>query len=316
MKASVVVSVLNEETSIINLLNSLSNQTQKPEEIVIVDGGSRDKTIDLVKDFQKENKAIRLFVKPYASRSVSRNFGIEMSKSDIIAITDAGCIADKDWLKNITKPFEDPKTDMVAGFYEMVGKDTSISKALAFYLGVTPERFDEHFLASARSLAFRKSLWTKVGGFPEDLKDTAEDTVFNYKCIKAGVDIKRVKTAIVYWKIPQNLKEGFKKMFLYAKGDARSGIWWNPEKRFSTHNIKVLSVFLRYIIALGILFLSLNQHSLIFIFLICFLLYMLWSFRKVYMSSKDIRTGLAGIAVQFVSDLAVMGGFLEGIIGN
>jgi len=313
MKVSLVVTVLNEEPSIAALLESLLSQTKKPDEIIIVDGGSTDKTLDIIKSYQKIIDNLKLY-EFKTTRSEARNIGIEASKADVIVTTDAGCIAEKHWIKNITRPFEDQKVDMVAGFYEMIGGDSAMRRAMSVFIGITPDKFDDHFLASARSLAFRKSLWEKVGGFPEGLKDTAEDTMFNYKIIQTGARIIRAKNAIVYWQLPLTLVDGFKKMFLYAKGDARSGIWWHPTKRFSTHNIKITLVYLRYILALYFVLFVPFFRVLQLPFILGVSLYIFWSFRKVFCQTNNFAAGVCGIAVQFASDLAVMSGFMSGLI--
>ena len=313
MKVSLVVTVLNEEPSIAALLESLISQTRQPDEIVIVDGGSNDKTVNIIKSYQKVIKGLKL-LEFKTTRSEARNIGIRSSSGDVIVTTDAGCVAEKHWIKKITQPFTDSKIDMVAGFYEMIGGSSPMRLAMSVFIGVTPDKFDDHFLASARSLAFRKILWEKVGGFPEGLKDTAEDTMFNYNIIKAGAKIARVKDAIVYWQLPLTLIEGFKKIFLYAKGDARSGIWWHPTKKFSTHNIKIAFIYLRYIFALYfILFIPLFP-VLKLPFVLGVVFYMFWAFKKVYTRTNDCLAGLSGVVVQFASDIAVMCGFLSGLI--
>lgn len=313
MKVSLVVTVLNEEPSIAALLESIITQTKKPDEIVIVDGGSTDKTCNIIKSYQKIIRSLKLF-EFKTTRSEARNIGIEASKGDVIVTTDAGCIADKHWIANITKPFKDEKVDMVAGFYEMIGGDSSLRRAMSVFIGVTPEKFDDHFLASARSLAFRKSLWEKVGGFPEGLRDTAEDTMFNYNILKTGAKIVRVKDAIVFWQLPLTLAEGIKKMYLYAKGDAKSGIWWHPTKKLSTHNIKILFVYLRYLIAFFFFSLVPFFKMLELPVVLGTFFYMFWAFKKVYFQTGSIKSGLCGIIVQFASDFAVMSGFFAGLI--
>jgi glycosyltransferase involved in cell wall biosynthesis len=313
MKVSLVVTVLNEEPTVAALLESIISQTKHPDEVVFVDGGSTDKTCDIIRSYQKIYKNIKLH-EFKTTRSEARNIGVEASSGDIVVTTDAGCVAEKHWIKKITEPFSNPKVEMVAGFYEMIGGESSMRRALSVFIGITPDRFDDHFLASARSLAFRKSLWEKVGGFPEGLKDTAEDTMFNYNIIKTGAKIVRVKDAIVYWQLPLTLMEGFKKIHLYAKGDAKSGIWWHPVKRFSTHNLKIAFLYFRYIIALYLLLFVTIYKAFEFPFVLGVIFYMFWAFKKVYCRTNSYKAGLYGVIIQFASDIAVMSGFFMGLI--
>jgi glycosyltransferase involved in cell wall biosynthesis len=314
MKISVVVTVFNEEVNVAKLLESLLVQTRKPDEIVIVDGGSQDKTVKIIRHFQKKNKKVKLLIEK-CSRAKGRNLGIDIARNEIVALTDAGCIVHKNWLERITKPFVNKEVDVVAGFYKMTGT-TAFPKALSFFLGVLPSQFDVNFLPSARSMAMKKKLWLRAGGFPEKLTDTAEDTTFNYKIIKSGANIARVKNATVEWGMPRTLREAFNKMFLYAKGDAKSKIWWNPVKRLSSHNIKVLLVFARYIVGLIGVILAFMNPLLWIALIVGLFLYIFWSFRKVYVEFGDYKVGMWGVILQFTSDFAVMSGFIRGLARN
>ncbi|MBU0572125.1 glycosyltransferase [Patescibacteria group bacterium] len=314
MKISIVVTVFNEKANIANLLESLLVQTKKPDEIVIVDGGSQDKTIEIIKHFQKKEKRIKLLVEK-CSRAQGRNLGIDISRNEIVALTDAGCVPNKHWFGRITKPFVNKEVDVVAGFYKMTG-ETAFQKALSFYLGVLPSQFDTNYLPSTRSVAIKKETWLEVGGFPEKLKGTAEDTVFNYRLVQSGANIARVKNAQVEWGIPRTLRKAFNKIFLYAKGDAQSKIWWHPSKKLSSHNIKVLFVLVRYAFGLVGLILAFSSPLLWFVLLLGLFLYIFWSFRKVYVEFGDYKIGMWGIILQFTSDFAVMSGFLTGIFAR
>ena len=114
MKTSICITIFNEEESIGGLLESLLAQTKKPDEIVIVDGGSTDETVKTIRNFQKKNRVIKLHVQK-CKRARGRNLGVGLAKNNIIAITDADCVADKDWLGKIIAPFKNKKID-VAGF--------------------------------------------------------------------------------------------------------------------------------------------------------------------------------------------------------
>ena len=123
MNISICIIILNEEGTIAPLLDSLLNQSKKAKEIVIVDGGSTDKTVGIIRHYQKKYGGIKLLVEK-STRAKGRNLGVEIAKGDIIATTDAGCIADKNWLRNLTAPFATGRVDVSAGFYHMVSGPT------------------------------------------------------------------------------------------------------------------------------------------------------------------------------------------------
>ena len=314
MKLSVCITVLNAEGLIAPLLQSILSQSKKPNEIVIVDGGSKDNTVEIIKHFQKKNKSIRLLLEK-CLRARGRNLAVEISNNDIIAMTDAGCTAQKDWLEKITAPLVHPEVDIVAGVYKMTG-DSPMQKALGVFLGFPLSKFSKNFLPTTRSIAFRKDAWEAVGGFPEGKANSAEDTEFNYKAAKLGLNYSRVKDAVVEWGIPRSLKEGLKTMGDYAKWDVRYGIWWHPTQKLSSHNIKVLSIFARYILGISLAILAFSNPLLLWLAGFGLALYVFWAFRKVYLENRNWKVVLWGVIIQVLSDFVVMGGFVKGVAGR
>src|SRR3989344_9652387 len=113
-KPSLVCTVLNEEEYIEKLINSVISQTVLPDEFIIVDGGSSDKTTEKIKNQISKSKYkgnFKLIIKK-GNRSVGRNEGIKKASNNIILLTDAGCLLDKNWIKNIIKHFEKKKIDV------------------------------------------------------------------------------------------------------------------------------------------------------------------------------------------------------------
>lgn len=317
MKVSACITVLNEEKSIGRLLDSFLKQTLKPNEIVIVDGGSKDKTVDIIKHYQKKDKRIK-FVKQKGSIAKGRNVSIELAKNKIIALTDAGCVPRKDWLEKTTEPFKYKNVGLVAGFYHMHAKNP-LQEAMNVFHGVSPSQYDsETFLPAARSVAFRKSLWEQIGGFSQKLDKAGEDTLFFYEAVKTGTRIVRVEKAIVDWEETKlfTLQDSLKKFFDYSKGDAQAGIWWHPGKQLASHNIKVVLIFIRYLIGLYLLINSFIKPSTLLLLSICLILYIFWIFRKVFVITGNWKAGLLGIVVQFSSDFVVMRGFLSGLLNK
>ncbi len=221
-KVSVITTVKNEANSIKVFLDSLLAQSELPDEIVITDGGSTDESVEIIKDYIEKGIPIKLIVAKGANISRGRNISIQNSSHDIIASTDVGCKLDRNWLRNIVRPFEeDPIVDVVGGFFK-VAPETFFEECVAALTGCPPEGTDpDAWLPSSRSIAFRKSAWEAVGGYPEWL-DHGEDTFFALQLRKAGFEFRNAEDAWVYWRPRSNLRALFRQYYGYARGDGRA----------------------------------------------------------------------------------------------
>ncbi len=317
MNISICITVLNEEGCVGILLDSIFAGSKRPTEVVIVDGGSKDGTLEIIHHYQKKYKNIKLLVEK-GGIAHGRNISIEIAEGDIVVQIDSGCIAKPDWLERLTEPFVNKNVDIVAGFYEMPAK-TPLQVAINVFHGIPPQRFDpKNFIPSARSVAFRKAVWEKIGGYNEKLKGAGEDTLFFHEAVKNNFRIVRVEEARVIWEEVRNqtLKAGLKKFFNYAKGDAKTGIWWNPNKQLTSHNIKISMIFIRYFIGLALIVLSFLGYisPLVILFLlILYLIYPIYKWRDVIKTWQG-RFWLP--IIQISSDFAVMAGFIEGLLGR
>ena len=86
-KVSVIIPTFNEEKSIKNLLESLINQTEKVDEIIISDNHSTDSTKKIIESFSIKNHNIRILDRNGKCRGSGRNQAINNSKNDLIALT-------------------------------------------------------------------------------------------------------------------------------------------------------------------------------------------------------------------------------------
>ena len=320
MKISVVITVLNEVKTIGRVLGSLAEQTRKPDEIIIIDGGSMDGTIGKLRDFCKKTRRVSLstrrvndgmraeacyYVLKGASIAQGRNFGVKKARYPIIAMTDAGCVIHPDWLERLVQPLQTLRVrkaigvDVVGGFYRMTGKSV-FQRCLRCYLGILPEKLDpKNFLPSTRSIAFTKEIWEKIGGFNEELERTGEDTLFNYQAKKLGVKFMTVPGALVSWEVPKTWQKAVKKFYWYARGDAQARYW--------PHIRKISLIFLRYWLA--ILLVLLGRLELL---VISGMGYFLWAVSINYRYVRRWQGVFILPILQITSDLAVIGGFSVG----
>lgn len=221
MKVSLICPVHNEEESIEELIQSMLNQTKKPDEIIFVEDSSTDRTYEIIEKYQKKNKLIKVFRVKTRNIAKNRNIAIKNAKYKIIACTDASSKLREDWLEKIIKPFEDKTIDVVSGGYIAVSKG-GIEDYLSMITVKPMEEWDEEtFLPSGRSIAFRKEAWKKVGGYPENLY-TGEDTLFDLKLKEQGFKFKLARDAIIYWRGRNTIKKFIKQFYLYGKGDGEA----------------------------------------------------------------------------------------------
>jgi glycosyltransferase involved in cell wall biosynthesis len=289
---SVVATIFNEATTIIQLLDSLRDQTYPPTEIILVDAGSTDGTKRLIESYTMDNPhlPVKFVEKIGLNRSEGRNEGISMTTNKYVAVIDGGCRADKNWLKYLVYGFKlDRQVEVVAGYYQ-VSPTNYWQEGFAPYLAVMPDRLETTtFLPSSRSLAMTKNAWLKAGKYPENL-ETCEDMVFAKK-LAGGSQMVVEPKAWVTWRLPNSLEEFFVTVVGYARGDVEAGYY--------PHLIKMATLWVRYFI-----------FGLVPILFLVYLLYPMIRHGKYMSKTKDVWVLSL---IQLTSDLAVICGLFWGI---
>ena len=224
MNVSVITTVRNEEAAIGQLLASLQAQTRPPDEIVIVDGGSQDRTVEIIRGYAASGAPVRLISMPGANISRGRNHAISEAASEIIAATDAGVRLPPQWLAEVTRPFASPQVDVVSGFF-VADPHTIFETAMG--ATVLPQVSDinpESFLPSSRSVAFTKAAWQKAGGYPEWL-DYCEDLIFDLALRQRGCRFAFAPNAVAYFRPRSSIRAFVVQYYRYARGDGKANLW-------------------------------------------------------------------------------------------
>jgi len=251
---SLISTVLNERNNIEQWINGILSQSALPDEIIIVDGGSRDGTWEWLLEQGSKNPKIKVFQES-GNISHGRNFAIKQAQGEVIVATDAGCIYDQDWFKNITAPFLNNKSVVVAtAFGPWLERDDSfLIYLLAAATTPAPVEFKKDWLPSSRSVAFLKSNWERVGGYPEWIP-ICEDIIFDLKLKKAGVGFDYIREPLVFWQPRKTLKAYFRQLFRYTKSDGHGKLW--PRRQFIRYFIYSVSLLLLYLSLIDALFLG------------------------------------------------------------
>jgi glycosyltransferase involved in cell wall biosynthesis len=208
MKISIVLTTKNEEKNIGELLESLSNQ-EEPYEVLVVDSDSTDKTQEIVKEYSKKKKNIKLLIHP-GTRAESMNYGIKKSTGDAVAFIGGDDIAETNWIRELREAIQ--HADIVVG--KLISKGDDRFKALKnvklFHKGV-------NISFPGTNTTYKKEILDKLGGFDSSLF-SAEDLDLNYRAVDAGYNIVVNETAMVYYRPRNSLYAFLKQSFWYGAG--------------------------------------------------------------------------------------------------
>lgn len=223
MKVSVIATVKNEGEALRPLLDSLIQQSRLPDEVVICDGGSSDNTVALLQEYAQW-LPLRIVAAPGANISAGRNQAIMAATGTIIAVTDAGVILSPYWLEDLILPILEEGAAVASGWFE---PDPFTDFEVIMGATVLPALDDinpSEFLPSSRSVAFRKTAWEAVGGYPEWL-DHSEDLVFDLALLENHSPFAFVDSAVAYFRPRGSLSSFFRQYYAYARGDGRANLW-------------------------------------------------------------------------------------------
>lgn len=225
---TLVVPVRNEAATIDSLWQTIVNQTRQPERIVFVDGGSSDRTIELIRSIARIDRRLLLIESGGAMPGEGRNIGIEAARTEWVALTDAGTSLDSCWLERLAdEVLAAPSLDVVYGNYEPVIENLFDQCATLAYVPAKTSRQSARDLTPMRgpstaSMLLRRSVWKEVGGFPS--WRAAEDLIFINRIESAGYRVGWAPRAKVCWQLRPDLYSTFSKFALYSKHNVWAGM--------------------------------------------------------------------------------------------
>lgn len=301
-KISVVIPVKNEEEKIEECLNAIFNQTLHPYEVIVVDGHSTDRTIEIAKKFP-----VRIFYDDHCAIGSARQIGIDNAIGDCIAFTDADCIPQRTWLENLVRELNTGIIGVGGGtknIGEGLWKET-ISFVLDTFLGSANSVQDRVFKEKrfVKSLSgcncmYRREDLIKIGGFNIKLSIN-EDTELNKRLRRFGA-LLYVPNAIVLHNQNRSLKGFVKRMYRFGYGRAKNRLW----------DLQAIPP----VVALLVIPSLFIFPSFFFFILFLYLLVLLYFDIKIFFKSKRLVHLISVFIVFILQHLVYTLGFWRGII--
>lgn len=234
---SVVTTVLNEAAGLQDLLGQLRPLLRTGDEIVVVDGGSRDGTLEAAQEVAATDPRVTVVSAPGAGISEGRNIGVRTARHDWIACTDVGCAPSSTWLAAFRAAVKaHPEAGLLTGVYS-VSAHTPLDHAFAAcgYPDIGELRYPTAFsrsysrlfgrgfearMPTGRSVAFTREAWSEAGGYPENLP-TGEDVSFGQTVARRHPAYLVADSEIV-WDQRTSVRGTLKMYFTYGEGSVNS----------------------------------------------------------------------------------------------
>ena len=207
---SIIIPAYNEEKVIANTIEGLLETKYPKKEIIFVDDGSLDKTLDIAMQYKDK---IKILHKENGGKASALNYGIVYATGEIIVIVDADTIIGRHSLKEIVKGFEvNEHVAAVAGNIKVRNRINWITKcqALEYITGIQIVRrafdvFGSITIVPGALGAFKKSYITEAGAYGKET--IVEDFDQTIKLLKAGLITQGSSKATAYTEAPNTLHD-------------------------------------------------------------------------------------------------------------
>lgn len=200
IKISIIIPMYNEQRYIARCLDSLKQQTFKDFELILIDDGSKDNTVDIAKKYDTDFD-LTILQQKNSGPGKARNRWAKEAKGDILIFVDADMFFDKNYLKHLIQPILDGKEIGTAHGKELVGNpENKLAIARCINRIPHPERRSGVYRAIKRDIFLESGWFDPSKGYFDD----------NLSKINHGKWSLTVLDAICYHNNPESLKEIYK----------------------------------------------------------------------------------------------------------
>ena len=225
---SIIVPAYNEEVNVVKTINNLLLQDYPNFDIVFIDDGSTDATLQLIQKKFDTIAKVNINTKPNGGKASALNYGISCTKSDFVVCIDADTQLKNDALTQLMKCFaiqtkNNQEIGAVAGNVKVGNGHTMLTKWQSIEY-TTAQNFDRRAFDLINGItvvpgaigAFKKEAIQKAGGFTTDT--LAEDCDLTIRILRAGYKVVNCVTAIAITEAPETLNEFMKQRFRWSFG--------------------------------------------------------------------------------------------------
>ena len=245
MKFSVIVPVYNRIDEVQELLDSLSKQSDKGFEVIIVEDGSTQPCKDVVEGFAANGLDCKYYYKENEGRSIARNYGMERATGDYFVFFDSDCVIPADYFKNLRKSLSENYLDCYGGPDAAHESFSDTQKAINYSMtsflttgGIRGGKVQlEKFVPRTFNLGFSRQVYDKVGGYREMF---SEDIDMSTRIRHAGFTIGLIQNP-VWHKRRVDFRKFLRQVYVFGKSRVTLKLLY-PDSLKAVHLLPALFV--------------------------------------------------------------------------
>lgn len=311
MDYSVIVPVYNRPDEIDELLQSLTKQTYKNFEVIIIEDGSNLRCDHIVEEYS-DQLAIQYFYKQNSGQGFSRNFGFEKATGDYFIVFDSDCLIPSHYFEAVNRAMAFHGYDAWGGPDRAHDSFTSIQKAISYSMtsffttgGIRGRK--NHigtFHPRSFNMGISREVYEKTGGYR--ITRMGEDIEFSLRIIENGFKTGLIEDAYVYHKRRTDFKQFYRQLQFF--GRARINI-----KRFYPAELKLVHFFpVFFVIGLPLfIILAVITKGFLSKLILLYPVYAAVLFIDAFRTERNIKISLLGMIAGFIQLTAYGIGFLK-----
>ncbi len=226
---SIIIPAYNEESVIEGALASLARLDYPQYEVVVVDDGSEDRTLDLASRWEglHGRAEFRVVTKRNGGKATALNTGIAFSKHPLVFSMDADSRLEPHTLRKAVQQFDDPSVGAIAGNVKVQNRGKVITnlQALEYIEGLNLPRRAQGFIAAVNIVPgpvglFRREALEEVGGYDTDT--FAEDADLTLKLVASGWKVVYEDAAVAWTEAPEKWLDLVQQRYRWTRGILQS----------------------------------------------------------------------------------------------
>ncbi|WP_306317759.1 MULTISPECIES: bifunctional polysaccharide deacetylase/glycosyltransferase family 2 protein [unclassified Streptomyces] len=252
---TVLVPAYNEEAGIGATLRSLLASTHQRLQIIVIDDGSSDRTVEIADEYARRDPRIQVVCQPNSGKAAALNHGLKYTRCPYVVMVDSDTVFEADAIQRLVQPLAHPAVGAVSGNTKVGNRKRLLGRwqHLEYVFGFNLDRRMFEVLECMTTVpgaigAFRLDALMGVGGLSEDT--LAEDTDLTMALWRAGWRVVYEETAIAWTEVPTSFRQLWRQRYRWCYGTLQA-MWKHrhavvevgPAGRFGRRGLSYLFLF-------------------------------------------------------------------------